>query len=226
MGDLRLRSLRMPNRNDHARYAQTRSNEQRRRIAVEAARLIAEDGLRDYRQAKLKAASRLGINDELSLPKNGEIEDALREHQRLFRAHEQPQRLQELREAALEAMRFFARFEPRLVGAVLEGTADEHSAICLHLHHDHTEGVALFLREHGIPHEERTRRLRFERDLSADVPVFVFSADDNAIDLTVLPYDRLRQAPLDRIDEKPMRRANLAMVEELVRSGDAETDPR
>ena len=51
----------MPNRNDHARYAQTRAHEQRRRIAVEAAKLIAEEGLRDYRQAKLKAAQRLGF---------------------------------------------------------------------------------------------------------------------------------------------------------------------
>ena len=87
----------MPNRNDHARYAQTRAHEQRRRIAVEAAKLIAEEGLRDYRQAKLKAAQRLGIFDDTALPKNGEIEEALREHQRLFRA-EQPETLRELRE--------------------------------------------------------------------------------------------------------------------------------
>ena len=208
----------MPNRNDHARYAQTRAHEQRRLIAVEAARLIAEGGLRDYRQAKLKAASRLGITDDLNLPKNGEIEDALREHQRLFRA-EQPETLRTLRKAALEAMRFFVEFEPRLVGPVLEGTADEHSAVCLHLHDDSADKIAMFLQERGIPYEERTRRLRLERETTADVPVFVFSAGDNAIDLTVLPYTRLRQAPLDRIDEKPMRRANLAAVEELV-SGD------
>ena len=213
----------MPNRNDHARYAQTRAHEQRRRIAVEAARLIAEGGLRDYRQAKLKAAQRLGIVDDVSLPKNGEIEDALREHQRLFRA-DQPETLQQLREAALEAMRFFAEFEPRLVGPVLEGTADEHSAVCLHLHDDAGDRVAMFLQERGIPYDERTRRLRLERDTTVDAPVFVFSAGDNAIDITVLPYDRLRQAPLDRIDEKPMRRANLAAVEELVRGDDAAND--
>jgi hypothetical protein len=214
----------MPNRNDHARYAQTRANEQRRRIAVEAARLIAEGGLRDYRQAKLKAASRLGITDDLSLPKNGEIEDALREHQRLFRANEQPETLKTLREAALEAMRFFADFEPRLVGPVLEGTADEYSAVCLHLHDDGADRVGMFLQEKGIPYEERTRRLRLEREMTVDVPVFVFSAGESAIDLTVLPYDRLRQAPLDRIDEKPMRRANLAAVEELVRGQEAAND--
>jgi hypothetical protein len=214
----------MPNRNDHARYAQTRAQEQRRRIAVEAARLIAEGGLRDYRQAKVKAAQRLGIFDDLSLPKNGEIEDALREHQRLFRATEQPETLRSLREAALEAMRFFADFEPRLVGPVLEGTADEYSAVCLHLHDDGADRVAMFLQERGIPYEERTRRLRLERETTADVPVFVFSAGDSAIDITVLPYDRLRQAPLDRIDEKPMRRANLAAVEQLVRGEDAAND--
>jgi len=214
----------MPNREDHARYAQTRAHEQRRRIAVEAARLIAEGGLRDYRQAKLKAAQRLGIFDDLSLPKNGEIEDALREHQRLFRANDQPETLRSLREAALEAMRFFADFEPRLVGPVLDGTADEHSAVCLHLHDDGGDRVAVFLQERGIPYEERTRRLRLERETTADVPVFVFSAGDSAIDITVLPYDRLRQAPLDRIDEKPMRRANLAAVEELVRGEDAASD--
>jgi hypothetical protein len=214
----------MPNRNDHARYAQTRAHEQRRRIAVEAARLIAEGGLRDYRQAKLKAAQRLGIFDDLSLPKNGEIEEALREHQRLFRANDQPESLKSLREAALEAMRFFADFEPRLVGPVLEGTADEHSAVCLHLHDDGGDRIAMYLQERGIPYEERTRRLRLERDMTADVPVFVFSAGESAIDITVLPYDRLRQAPLDRIDEKPMRRANLAAVEELVRGEDAAND--
>jgi len=121
-------------------------------------------------------------------------------------------------------MRFFVEFEPRLVGPVLEGTADEHSAVCLHLHDDSADKIAMFLQERGIPYEERTRRLRLERETTADVPVFVFSAGDNAIDLTVLPYTRLRQAPLDRIDEKPMRRANLAAVEELVREEDAAND--
>jgi len=212
----------MPSREDHARHASTRTHEHRRRIAVEAARLIAEGGLRDYRQAKLKAASRLGISDDLSLPKNSEIEEALREHQRLFRGEEQPRTLQHLREVAVEAMKFFSGYEPRLVGPVLEGTADEHSAVCLHLFSDQPSDVGLFLREHGIPYEERTRRLRFERELGVDVPVLLFAADDSAIDLTVLPYDSLRQAPLDRIDEKPMRRANLSMVEMLLREEDAD----
>ncbi|NCT67588.1 MAG: hypothetical protein GXC76_08085 [Rhodanobacteraceae bacterium] len=190
----------------------------RRRIAVEAARLISESGLRDYRQAKLKAAARLGISDEASLPRNREIEDALREHQRLFHATDQARTLRRLREVAREAMRFFARHEPRLVGAVLEGTADEHSAVCLHLYSDQPQEVIAQLLEHGIPYEEQTRRLRLDRDTARDVPALVFSADGTPVDLTLLPYDLLRQAPLDRISEKPMRRATLGALEELLAS--------
>jgi len=113
-------------------------------------------------------------------------------------------------------MRFFARFEPRLVGSVLDGTADKHSAICLHLFSDTLEEVAGFLHEQGIPYEEQNRRLRMTHDAQQDYPVLLFSADEVAIDLTVLPRDAIRQAPLDRTGERPMRRASLAALEELL----------
>ncbi|HVJ62563.1 MAG TPA: hypothetical protein VM555_07600, partial [Tahibacter sp.] len=60
------------------------------------------------------------------------------------------------------------------------------------------------------------RRLRWSRDEEADVYAYRFSADDIPIDLTLLPLDSLRQAPLDRIDGKPMRRAALSAVQQLV----------
>ncbi len=43
---------------------------------------MAEHGIEDFLQAKRKAADRLGVNDVAVLPKNVEIEAALREHQR------------------------------------------------------------------------------------------------------------------------------------------------
>ena len=61
-----------------------RAEDLRRALAQEAARLMAEHGIDDYLQAKRKAADRLGVNDVAVLPKNVEIEAALREHQRLF----------------------------------------------------------------------------------------------------------------------------------------------
>ncbi|WP_062536503.1 hypothetical protein [Mizugakiibacter sediminis] len=201
----------------HRIHAQDRLRQNRRRIALEAARLMSEHGIRDFHRAKTKAAERLGVGDEQSLPRNHEIEDALREHQRLFRGADQPLQLRRRREAAREALRFFARFEPRLVGAVLDGTADAHSAVCLHLHTDAPDEVGAFLRERGIPFELQARRLRLDRERQAEFPVYLFAADDVAIDITVLPHDALRQAPLDRVNsERPMRRASLAALEALL----------
>lgn len=193
-----------------------RDGENRRRIAVEAARLISEQGIRDYHMAKRKAAERLGIAADTALPKNSQVEEALREHQRLFDADDQPRHLTVLREAAREALLFFAPFEPRLVGAVLDGSADRHSAVCLHLYADEAEAIAQFLGEQRIPYEEHNRRLRLTRDSQQDFPVFQFSADAIPVDVTVLPPALLRQAPLDRSSDKPMPRANLAALDALI----------
>ncbi|OOG53965.1 hypothetical protein B0E47_12310 [Rhodanobacter sp. B05] len=204
-------------RGEHHRiHAHDRLQRNRLRVAQEAARLMSEHGIRDFHHAKLKAAERLGILDTQALPRNLEIEQALREHQRLFLADRQPQLLQQRREAAIEAMAFLAAFEPRLVGAVLEGTADAHSAVCLHVYSDDPDAVVQYLREHGVPIEMQVRRLRYSRDEQPEYPVLLFSADDLPFDLTVLPRDALRQAPLDRTELRPMRRASLAQVEVLL----------
>ena len=201
----------------HARqHAETRTRERRRRLANEAARLMAEGGFRDYHQAKLKAAERLGIHDDASLPRNREIEEALREYQRLFIGGAQWQAVQIRRDASLRALEFFAPFSPRLVGPVLEGTADTHSPVHLHLHSDDADAVPRFLEENRIPAEARTRHLRLDRERSDDFPVWLFSAEELTFDLTVLPYDTLRQAPLSGVDEKPMRRASLAQLQQLL----------
>lgn len=188
----------------------------RRRIAIEAARLISESGLRDYRQAREKAAARLGIHDAASLPRNDEIDAALREHQRLFAGPQHAITLRHLREQAREALQFFAAFEPRLVGAVLDGSADAHSAVCVHLHTDQLADVADLLARRGINWSATTRRLRIARDTMREFPALRFEVGDTTIDVTVLPYDALRQAPLNRSSDGPIQRATLAMVEALL----------
>lgn len=196
-------------------HAQTRTSERRRSLAHEAARLMAEGGIRDYHQAKLKAAQRLGIFDDASLPRNREIEDALRQYQRLFQ-RDNVVELRQRREAALRALDFFTAFEPRLVGPVLDGTADAHSAVALHLHSDDPEAPHRFLEQHGIPAESRNRRVRLDRERAEDFPVWLFSAESLPFDLTVLPRDVLRQSPLSSIDEKPMKRASAAQLRQLL----------
>ena len=197
-------------------HAETRTRERRHRLAHEAARLMAEGGIRDFHQAKLKAAARLGIHDDASLPRNREIEDALREYQRIFLGQGQARALRQRREAAARALEFLAPFEPRLVGPVLDGTADSTSPVLLHAYTDDVDAVARFLDEHGIPAEPRERQLRLDRERRAELPVWVFGAEDLAFDITVLPLHALRQAPLSSVDERPMRRASLAQLRQLL----------
>lgn len=197
-------------------HAETRTRERRHRLAHEAARLMAEGGVRDFHQAKLKAAHRLGILDDASLPRNREIEDALREYQRLFTGDVHAGNLRNRREAALRALDFFVPFAPRLAGPVLDGTADANAPVQLHLHVDDADAVPRFLEEHRIPAEARTRRLRLDRQRSDDFPVWLFSAEEMTFDLTVLPYDALRQAPLSSVDEKPMKRASAQQLRQLL----------
>jgi len=201
-------------------HAERRTRERRHRLAHEAARLMAEGGIRDYHQAKLKAADRLGIHDDASLPRNREIDEALREYQRLFLGDTQGEALRLRREAALQALEFFDRFRPRLVGRVLDGTADAHTPVALHLHADDPDEVARFLADAGIPGEASWRHVRLDRVRERDAPVWVFSADGLAFDLTVLPLDTLRQAPLSGIDERPMPRASASQLRELLAEGE------
>lgn len=203
-------------------HAATQTRERRQRLAHEAARLMAEGGIRDYHQAKLKAAARLDIHDDASLPRNAEIEDALREYQRLFAGPDHGTQLRQRREAALRAMDFLQQFAPRLCGPVLEGTADANSPVQLQVHSDDVDAVQRHLDEHGIPAESRTRRLRLDRERALDVPVWVFSAEDLSFDIAVLPYDALRQPPLSAIDERPLRRASATQVRALLAEAEIE----
>ncbi len=198
--------------------AQERSRRARLRVAREAARLISEDGIRDYRHAKDKAARQLGIVDAQNLPRNDELEQALREHQQLFHHNEHADVLRRLREAACDALEFFRPFHARLVGPVLSGTADRHSAVCLHLFSDPLENIHAFLDEQGIPFDETTRRMRTRRDRHEEVPVLQLMAEDTRFDLTLLPLVSRRQAPLGKIGDKPMPRASLRAVRMLLQA--------
>ncbi len=191
----------------------------RQRIAMEAARILSDSGLPDYQAAKRKAAQHLGAPDTRNLPSNQEIEQALADYQRLFQADSQPQRLRQLRGVALDAMRFLAPFEPRLVGSVLAGTANGHTEVQLHLFASAPEEVAVFLMEQDIPYKEGERRLRLGRDRYQSFPVYRFVAGDTPVELVVFPVDGQRETPRSPVDGGPMQRATIPAVEALLGEG-------
>lgn len=188
----------------------------RRVLAQEAARIIVDHGIRDYRVAKQKAAERLGVGLRGALPGNAEIEAAVAEHLQLFDGESHDDRLRLMRVAALSAMELLASFAPRLVGPVLAGTADENSAVNLHVFADSAEVVAMELAELGVSYKPYERRLKSRRDRLDTFAGFEFHHGNNPIQATVFPVDGIRQAPISPIDGKPMRRADSDAVQEML----------
>ncbi|MDE2346256.1 MAG: hypothetical protein KGL13_07290 [Gammaproteobacteria bacterium] len=203
------------------RRASPRADELRHLLAQEAARLMAEEGVRDFLFAKRKAAERLGFDTRnLHLPTNMEVENALAAHQRLFKADTQPTRIRQLRKTARDAMQMLNGFDARLVGPVLAGTAADHAIIYLHVFTDVPEQVAIFLMEKHIPYEISARKLRSGDGVQHSYPVYSFVAGDVPIELTVFSQDGIREAPASPLDGKPMRRASLQELESMLAMGD------
>jgi len=197
-----------------------RSANLRRALSQEAARLMSEHGIQDFGTAKRKAAERLGVSDEGALPRNIEVEASLAEYQRLFAADSHRATLDAQRQAALQAMRALKAFAPRLVGAVLSGTATAHADVQLHLFADNPDAVALSLLDHGVAHFVGEHRLRLDADRASNFPSVRFQIEAQMVDATVFPVDGIRQAPLSPVDGRPMRRADAAELAGLLARSD------
>lgn len=193
-------------------HSETRTRERRHRLAYEAARWMSESGVRDFHLAKRKAALRLGIHEETCLPANGEIEAALREYQRLFASEDHVSNLRSLRKAALAAMTSLQQFEPRLVGPVLDGTADSHSPVQLYVYVDAVFEFDDYLQRAQLKAIPRIRKLRMDRARSFEVDVRLLTVEGIDFDISVMPRDFIRQAPLSLVNDKPMARAGLKQV--------------
>jgi hypothetical protein len=124
----------------------------REEIAQAAARMIAQDGA-DYATAKRKAARQLLGDLRVTgewLPDNEMVEAEVRAYQALFHSESQPRVLALLRRLAILAMSDLSTFRPYLAGAVLNGTATEHSDIYLQCFCDSPKDLALHLLNAGV----------------------------------------------------------------------------
>jgi hypothetical protein len=126
-------------------------NDLRAELAATAARLIAEEGC-EYAQAKRRAAQEILGDDarRSTMPDNQEVEHELRRYLKLFGGETHRALLAAIRGVAAETMRTLQEFDPHLIGAVLNGTATEHSDIHLQLFVDSAKDVELRLMNLGI----------------------------------------------------------------------------
>lgn len=184
-------------------------------IAVHAARLMAQDGIEDYGLAKRKAAKQLGIPDSSRLPNNEEIDAALREYQDIYRSDDQQQRIRELREQAVRAMRELAAFDPHLTGSVLTGIAGPYAVIHLQLFADNEKAVELFLIDRKMPYKTSQSRLYAGQEPRV-LPVFNINVDGTEIELTVFDSRDLRAPVRATAEGRVIERARLPAVAALL----------
>ncbi len=202
----------------HREREKAANQRMRERIAQQAARLIAEDGQQDYALAKLKAARQIGAPDTHNLPNNNEVEQALRDYQSLYQKDEQGVRLRQLRQQALVAMKLLERFNPYLVGSVLNGTATRYSDINLQVFADSAKAVELFLLGQQMPYKSSEMRLHFGGEMRT-FPVLSLQGDATEINITVFATGDLRQIPRSHNDKRPLERARAKQVEALLEEG-------
>ena len=186
-----------------------RNSQLRQRIAQVAAQLMAEHGIRDYAFAKRKAARQLGVVDTQALPSNDEIDEALRSYHALYRDEEHEATLRAQREQALAALHTFGRFNPLLTGAVLEGTASEHTNIEIELYVDASKEFEQFLINEGASFKVADRNGRHG---------YLIYSDPADILVTVLPFDSLRAHGRARADG--LKRVNAEQLSRLLDGAD------
>ena len=188
----------------------------RRIIAAEAARIMSTQSLSNYRTAKQKAAERLGINLRSSIPSNAEVESELRAYLEMYGGQRHFDHLHNKRKIALNVMQSLAPFSPRLVGPVLEGTADEHARVALHLFNDPPDAIVIHLLDKGLVFRNHQRKIRWHDGTYRQVQILLTTAENVEIELTLFSKMDLRQAPPSPIDGRPQKRAPISKVELLL----------
>ncbi len=189
---------------------------QRRWLAEETARLMAEQGIAEPERARRKVAERAGIDNKRLWPSNEEVKEALLAYRRLFWKPDQTKSLRRRREQALAAMRHFAPFAPRLVGSLIDDYPDPDQPVRLHLYAEAVDEIVLTLLNQGIPWRERQEPRRFADGTRRSPPLLTFFAGDTPIELLVLPTLAHSNPPLATRDERPERGLDEAGVARLV----------
>jgi hypothetical protein len=187
----------------------------RTRIAAAAARIMAEDGIDDFALAKRRAAKVLGAPDSESLPGNEEVEAQLREYLALYQAEEHPERVDELRRIALDAMQALAQFHPYVTGPALSGLAGPYAGVELQLFPESTKEVELFLIDRNLAYSASDER-RYSGDRSRAVAVIELDWQGVPLRLSVFDPRDERTALKSSAAGKVTARAGIAELAALI----------
>lgn len=188
----------------------------RQAIALEAARLMYERVEAEYYTAKRKAAKRLCRQQvkPADLPSNAEIRDQIQVFARIHEGSKRNEHLRSMRLEALRLMRLLRAFRPRLIGSVMTGHVRKGSDIDIHVFTDSVGLVTNLLENEGYQFDvERKQIVKFAE---ARVFTHIHIYDQFNYELTVYSEDRAHYVFKSSITGKPIERASVRELEELL----------
>ncbi len=202
--------------------ATVRIQDLRRVVCEETAKIVIDEGIRDYQHAKIKACARLSVDPDQVLPANTEIANAIATRLRLFDSPAHDQRYAQRLQIAIELMEEFEPFHPRVNSDSISAPT-QNNALEIHVFADTPEDVYTFLQASGTPFQHKDKRFRFDRTESRQIPAASFLVDEVSVEVCVFRSDRKGEIPRSPIDGNAITRIKKKRLQALLRECGGET---
>jgi predicted nucleotidyltransferase len=184
-----------------------------RRLAEEAARLMAEGVESEYLHAKERAASMLGLSSQARLPTNRQIKEYIGQFTKNELGPEQTARqLQAMREIAEEIMSVIENNDPFLIGSTLTGEIRNGSDIDLHAYCDDYRELKDSLAFSGYEGAEE----ELVENIKGSFVHLRWYEGPYPVEITVYPWSWRHIEMISSVTGKPMKRAAIGAVRRLI----------
>ena len=157
-------------------------------VANLAAQLIMEEGIKDYLFAKKKAAKSLGLNENVSLPTNSQIDKAIDDFNKIFNPNIDIDFLQQFKTQALEVMNIFKNFKPHLMNQLSEGIIPKFPEIKINLFADNLKDVEYVLLNSELSYDFKELKMNIKEGKHSIKSIPIIYLDNLSIPAEIKVY--------------------------------------
>lgn len=193
-----------------------RKKQQQHRVLLiqTAARLMYEEGVSQYLDAKKIASKRLYGKQLKNLPSNGEISDELYRISQFHRADEHDTQLYSMRIRAIEVMQKLKPFSPRLIGSVSTGRIREGSDIDIHIFCDDIAELCNYI--DNLDWRYEAKQVSIQQNGKPIEYNHIYLQFDYPVELSVYPENKIRIHSRSSTDGKIINRLSISKVQQLI----------
>ena len=158
-------------------------------VANRAAEIIMEEGITDYQFAKRKAAKYLDYQSSDFLPSNDEIDSALKEYQKIYRADIDVSLIDKIKSEAIRVMELFKNFNPHLVGQLIDGLIPKYPVLQINLYTDNMKEIEYLLLNNKIEFDLKDKNIsekRTKKKSLRSIPIVKIEGSHFPIELKIL----------------------------------------